>query len=981
TAEFSRAQGGFANITTKSGGNEFKGTFKFFWRGNALDGDGAGIDDPLLHGSVGEKGLRDLRFNDFTPFLSLEGPIVKDRAWFFMAHEYIQKEDPVNAVNSAFVAGVREFREFAKLTWQVTPNNRLSLSLNYDPQKYLNQGLNSFTRQESGYTDRMGGTILTLKSTAVLSPYVALETTASAFDGRPSQDLNLDPDGNGNGILFYDDNDNGFAELTEHDYGEDYDEDGAFDVFEPLLIIGGRWIHVDRDGDGERTLGNECEGRYREDLDCDGTIDPGEDRNQNRILDDTPRPTGLYPYGRLVPDTRDDEYVLDRTTGQISGPYYQDFSDERRRFTLRQDLSVFVPDFKGSHDLRAGWSAERETFDREVAERSVVAQYVTPYPYAKEHYDPTSTRYGSCYICPGPIIVSALLPIEGESRNGATGFTAGAYVQDNYKPLPNLSFGVGLRFDQEVANTSGYTYFEPAPARAMFDRLGALIGNEKNLPDLAIGDGNGIQSHGVLGDPLFQPTIQTDPTHELPNLADIIDPIRRAMPNLFIRNHDAVDFGTNALASLIPDVIRNGKVDSELLTEHGVIAQEPERFTLSNSNLAPRLALSWDPGAAGKSKVFATWGRFFDKLFLSTVDGEEGPDHVIRYYEFDNRALRNRIEPNRMIGTPISTSPPSIYQIDRGLQTPFSDEMTLGFEREIAPEVALSVTFIDRRYREQLQDLDVNHYLRPDPVTGQPLDLIGRIERVVLPGQGGPSYFRLPDGRPDLYLNNFYFNQILRVGNYNEARYRAIEVELRRRLARRWELQASYAYSRAVGAAEDFQSRLGNDPSTTEFEYGYLDYDQRHVVKLNGAAFLPGDWQVGASATWSSGLPYSVISRFFGSDNADYQQYRTRFGYTLLASGQEPRFIPVRRNSGRNDSILDLNLRVRKAVVIGRTAAALVFEVFNVLNSDDLRILTYEPTPDIFQVTLDTRTPQGPLQIDAIRRFGRRFQVGMQIEF
>ena len=43
SAEFGRAQGGFANIVTKSGGNEFQGTFKFFWRGSTLDGDGAGF--------------------------------------------------------------------------------------------------------------------------------------------------------------------------------------------------------------------------------------------------------------------------------------------------------------------------------------------------------------------------------------------------------------------------------------------------------------------------------------------------------------------------------------------------------------------------------------------------------------------------------------------------------------------------------------------------------------------------------------------------------------------------------------------------------------------------------------------------------------------------------------------------------------------------------------------------------------------------
>src|SRR6185503_16754656 len=218
-------------------------------------------------------------------------------------------------------------------------------------------------------------------------------------------------------------------------------------------------------------------------------------------------------------------------------------------------------------------------------------------------------------------------------------------------------------------------------------------------------------------------------------------------------------------------------------------------------------SVSWDPAANGKTKLFGTWGRYYDKLFLSTVSAEEGPDHVVRYYKFNNYSLRNRIEPNKQIGAPVTTAPPSVYQVDRGLQTPFSDELTLGFEREIAPEVALSLTFIDRRYREQLQDIDVNHYLRFDPDTGLPLDVIGHIERSS-DLRPVPSFARLPDGKPDLYVHNLYFNQILRVGNFNEARYRAIEVELRRRLARRWELQASYVYSRAVGAAEDFQSRL-----------------------------------------------------------------------------------------------------------------------------------------------------------------------------
>src|SRR5262245_35722413 len=271
-AEYSRAQGGFANVITKSGGNEFEGTFKFFWRGSALDGDGAGIDDPRLHGGVGESGLRDLTFNDFLPFVSFSGPIVKDHAWFFVTGEYIQKEEPVNALNTAFVRGLQEVRLFAKMTWQATTNHRLAFSVNYDPQEYLNEGLNSFTREETGYTLQAGGTVLALRDTAVLSPMVALETTLSSFDGRPALEPNLALDTNGNGILYYDRNGNGSMEAPERDPGDDIDGDGAFDVYEHNTNFG-LDPEDDLDGDGHLTPRFGCEGPTREDKDCDGHLD------------------------------------------------------------------------------------------------------------------------------------------------------------------------------------------------------------------------------------------------------------------------------------------------------------------------------------------------------------------------------------------------------------------------------------------------------------------------------------------------------------------------------------------------------------------------------------------------------------------------------------------------------------------------------------------------------------------------------------
>ncbi|HEV8700548.1 MAG TPA: carboxypeptidase regulatory-like domain-containing protein [Candidatus Polarisedimenticolia bacterium] len=980
TAEFGRAQGGFVNIITKSGGNEFKGTFKFFWRGSLLDGDGAGSDSPRLHAGVGEVGIRDLHFNDYLPFLSFEGPIVRDRAWFFMAHEYVHLDEPVNALNTAFVAGTREFREFAKLTWQVAANQRLSLSLNYDPQEYLNRGLNSFSRVESGFTDKVGGPILTLKAVSILNPYVSLETSVSHFDERPARTPTLDPDTNHNGIMAIDFDRDGELQARERDPGEDFDLDGAFDVLE---------FTDDLDGDG-RIVRHGCEGAMREDKDCDGRLDVvpedvnrngildsgedrdydgnldagDEDRNRDGNLNDTPFPATLYPYGRLAPVAPDRDYSLNQKTGIVSGPFYQDLFDRRRRFTFRQDLSAYLPDARGSHDVKVGLIAEREMFDRRVSSRALRA----PYMVGKKGCPPV--QQGN-FEKPCVSTVRVLMAADSPVDNGALGVTAGMYAQDNYKPVPNLSLGLGLRFERESADTFGFSYFDPAPERLLFNRLRSIAGRTPGSSGLQV-EADEIQRYGMLADPLY---------NGIGGLSTMLLPLRRSVERVALgrltRPHTSVAFTSAELLGLLPEIFSGQEVDPRKALEYGFLPQQRQSFQLTNHNLAPRLSVSWDPPADGRTKVFASWGRYFDKLFLGTIVGEEGPDFLTRYYLYDASGLNGSI-PDANLGNVISKSPPSITQVDRSLQTPFSDELTLGFEREVAPEVALSVTFVDRRFRNQLQDVDVNHSLRPDPVTGGPADRLGLPQ--FAPGTSGQdNALPLPDGFPDLYVHNIFFNQVLRVGNYNEARYRAIAVELRRRLARRWEMQGSYTYSRAVGSAEDFQSRLGNDPSTVETEFGYLDYDQRHVVKLNAAILLPRDWQIGASASWASGLPYSIISRFFALDDANYLQFRTRYGFTTKVDGNW-RFVPVRRNSLRNHAVRDLNFRVRKTLPVGRNAGALFLEVFNVLNTDDLRIFNYLPTEaDSFNP--NDPTPLTRLQLDGVRRFGRRIQMGFQFEF
>ncbi|HET8947774.1 MAG TPA: carboxypeptidase regulatory-like domain-containing protein [Candidatus Polarisedimenticolia bacterium] len=1058
SAEFGRAQGGFANILTKSGGNEFEGAFKFFWRGSALDGDGAGQDSSQLHGGVGEVGLRDLTFNDYLPFLSLSGPIVKDKAWYFATIEYIQKELPVNAVTQAFVTGLHEKRAFLKGTWQVTANTRLVGTVNYDPQEFTNQGLNSLTLQEAGYTLTAGGPVYTARGTTVLSPSAALETTVSYLDGRPRIEPNLPLDNNGDGILYTDRDGDGFHDASERDGGEDYDGDGKFDIFEDrnhdgLISAGeGSWCFIDgwyrtippascmipssliddedgwklrpnmdlypHRGDFDRRLTPDggCEGDTREDQDCDGRLDrikedrnnngmldPGEDRdgdgrldpgtedrNGNRFLDDTPYVTSLYPYGRLAPLPADRDYRIDLTNGIVSGPYHEDYADQRQRATLRQDLSLFTA-ARGTHDIKIGYLIEKEQFGRDANGHEVEA-IVDP-GFRTGNFTDMYEHPGVVYDCnpyvtpcpdPGKGRLTAILPTAVSANQAADSFNGGLYVQDTWKPAPNVSLSLGVRFDREAMTTSGYTFFDPDFERDRMDRLLALAVGEGN-DDLVQGNNDGMQSLGIGSDPFFGGAAT-----QIPFSAEAINSLKKSAATQLTLHRDSAKFSEGQLDTFFPGLVKDGVLDPAKAAEFGITVQQPETYRITNNNLAPRLAASWDPKGDGRTKLFSAWGRYYDRLFLSTIVGEQGLEKVQRYYVLDRDAIapvtnlsgtRIGVNSDHQFGTVLSASPPTVTQVDRGLSTPYCDEWLLGFEREIAPETALSVRAVQRRYRDQLQDVDVNHEIRIDPATGEPSDRFGIVTTTQPDDPTAPPVVdRNLDGKPDLFIRNPFYNQVLRVGNYNTARYGAFEVELRRRPSRRWQMQGSYTYSRARGSAEDFQSRLGNDPSTVQSEYGYLDFDQRHVVKVNAGFYLPGDWQMGVSSQWASGLPYSVVSRFLALDNVDNQQFRTLYGFTDIEN-EKLHFQSLPRNSERNGSTFSIDTSVRKNFVWGRTTWAVSLEVFNLLNNDELRVHTFEPSRTVGFDAGSATLISSPLQLDAERPFGRRFQVGFQFTF
>jgi hypothetical protein len=560
-------------------------------------------------------------------------------------------------------------------------------------------------------------------------------------------------------------------------------------------------------------------------------------------------------------------------------------------------------------------------------------------------------------------IVFARLPTAQSATNSANSDNLGFYFNDTYKPLPNLTLGLGIRFDREQISSQGYTFFDPVVESRQYDNLLNLSGAESNGSDV---NNDGITTYGLeVGDPLYAGSGVT------PN-----DPLR--VSNL------ARELRFAAGGRLTRHNVES-EIESTFISNSDILAyghpRTAEDMDITNNNLAPRISVSWDPWADGKSKATAAWGRFYDKLFLQVVVQEEGPDFINQYYRLDIDGVDAEGLPDNFVGRPISKAPPNALQVDRNLKTPYSDEFTIGFSREIAPEMSVSINYIQRKFKDQLQDVDVNHTARkpgangascpPDRVTVSGYcDTFGATAQAPPTGSGGEagsgrSDERRGDTYPDLYINNLNFNQILRVGNYNVQDYNAIELQFVRRLSRKWQMDASYVFSKATGQADSFNSESGNDIALTELRDGYLEYDQTHVAKFYATAYLPADWRVGGGITWASGLPYSMTNRFTASDNVDYTQARRLYGHRDPNLGY---FYDEDRNMHRNPSVYEVNVRTEKNFVMGKVSAGAFFEIFNLLNTDDLRVFE-----------IDDRATSG--QAVEQRDFGRRFQFGIKMNF
>ena len=121
-AEYEGGQGLISRVITKSGSNEFHGSVNYYMQSDSLVAD--------------NDNLADAAYSTFDTAITLGGPIIKDKLWFFTSLQRKEREeDVVDPVTQSVLRSVTSSSDFAfaKLTWQATENDKFVAQFFNDP--------------------------------------------------------------------------------------------------------------------------------------------------------------------------------------------------------------------------------------------------------------------------------------------------------------------------------------------------------------------------------------------------------------------------------------------------------------------------------------------------------------------------------------------------------------------------------------------------------------------------------------------------------------------------------------------------------------------------------------------------------------------------------------------------------------------------------------------------------------------------------
>ncbi|HEX4601296.1 MAG TPA: TonB-dependent receptor [Gemmatimonadales bacterium] len=321
----------------------------------------------------------------------------------------------------------------------------------------------------------------------------------------------------------------------------------------------------------------------------------------------------------------------------------------------------------------------------------------------------------------------------------------------------------------------------------------------------------------------------------------------------------------------------------------------------------PRLGLAWDPAADGRQVFRADAGIYYARIPGLNLASVRSTNGSLGQTLFGSSGTVGFLPPPAYdsllplaTGTPFQ---PDVYVVDRNFQNPRTINLTVGYERQVASDLAVSVSYTHAR-----GDYLTRFINRTDPVFGSPFS-------------SGPNGI----------------GRLFNVESTGKSRYNGVTVGVKRVLDPNLQFDVNYTLS--FDKSDDDNER---DPFTFRYaeadsltkEYNWSDRDQRHrfnawfLSKIFGFAVnnrVSYYSAQPASETCVNNQPSGIETNSYGAGGP--QQRICADGHILL-----------RNTIRRDNAYFSWDIRISRPFPAGpRGQVEAIIEIFNLTNADNFR--------------------------------------------
>ncbi len=378
-------------------------------------------------------------------------------------------------------------------------------------------------------------------------------------------------------------------------------------------------------------------------------------------------------------------------------------------------------------------------------------------------------------------------------------------------------------------------------------------------------------------------------------------------------DYQKVGYQDSTRVPVIADVLPNG---TRIFPQQSTV---PGATLLTNTDIAPRLGMSYDVTGQGRTVLKAFYGRYYNNLADGFSSANPGGTNYAEY-NFNDLNGNGRYDGPQELGAERLRIGGASTTVNEDLDTPYTDEISASFEHQFWGESSARVTYVRKMQRKF-----VPFYYTPFVPAW-----FGQLTvpvRVVADDSG--EVFNLRDipaslaARSDSLFDNIPDSDFI---------YDTIEFAFNKRLGSRFFAQSSFDYQwRDELRSADIDnwgstSPLIADPIGVNYflnpnpAVSNRQETTTYHLTMMGRYVFPRDVGVAANYRFQSGFPYARII-------PDATTTPT------LNATPAPFFVEDLSNN-RSDAVHLLNFRVDKAFTVRRFTITAMFDLYNVLNAN-----------------------------------------------